>query len=125
MFQQQISKEKQRLRKQREDINKSIKSLEDQLKGIDAEVKAIQAYETARGGKVAVKTKRRRRRKTSRRAEIVTIVQSSKNGVGRSGIIDKLGIKGDKSAEQSVSNALSAMKKAGELKHKDGLYSAR
>ena len=124
MFQQQISKEKQRLQKARADVVKNIRSLEDQLKGIDAEVKAIQAYESARGVKAGTSTGRRRRRKTSRRAEIVKIVQSSKAGVGRAGIIDKLGIKGDKSAEQSVSNALSAMKKAGELKHEDGLYSA-
>ena len=123
LFQQQITKEKQRLQKQRDAIKKNIASLERELKSIDAEIKAIQAYETARGVKVKV-AGGRRRRKTSRRAEIVAIVKASKTGIGRAGIIDQLGIKGDKSAEQSVSNALSAMKKSGELKHEDGLYSS-
>ena len=43
-------------------------------------------------------------------------------GVGRGGVIDTLQVKGDKSAEQSVSTALAALKKSGAVAHRDGKY---
>lgn len=43
-------------------------------------------------------------------------------GVRRGGLIDALNVKGNKSAEQSVSNALAALKKSGAVAHRDGKY---
>ncbi len=43
-------------------------------------------------------------------------------GMGRADILEALGVKGDKSGEQSVSNALSALKKKGDIAVEDGKY---
>ncbi len=43
--------------------------------------------------------------------------------MNRAQILEALSVKGDKSAEQSVSNALTKMKKDKELKQTDGIYS--
>jgi hypothetical protein len=46
----------------------------------------------------------------------------SSNGLSRSEILESLGLKGDKSGEQSVSNALTALKKAGRVTSNEGRY---
>ena len=43
-------------------------------------------------------------------------------GLARADILTLLTLKGDKSAEKSVSNALTNMKKAKKIKSKDGKY---
>ncbi|MDE0348742.1 MAG: hypothetical protein OXM56_03410 [Gammaproteobacteria bacterium] len=145
-FRTQVAEEKKRLSQQRRDAEKRIASLESELstlaaemKGIDGELAAIEAYESAtaapaprsrqrraRTAEAAAPAKRtRRRRRVSRRAEIVSVIASfGAAGAGRADIIRTLDVKGDKSAEQSVSNALAALKKSGEVAHQDGKYIA-
>lgn len=43
-------------------------------------------------------------------------------GIGRADLIEQLGVKGDKSGEQSVSNQLSILKKAGTITADGGMY---
>ena len=140
-FRTQVAEEKKRLSQQRRDTEKRIASLEAELsaaagemKGIDGELAAIEAYESAtapaprkrraRKAEAPAPAKRtRRRRRVSRRAEIVAAIASfGAAGAGRADIIRTLDVKGDKSAEQSVSNALAALKKSGEVAHQDGKY---
>ena len=149
-FRTQVAEEKKRLSQQRRDTEKRIGALESELgalaaemKGIDAELAAIEAYESAttapaprkrRARKAdasapatpAPAKRTRRRRRVSRRAEIVAAIASfGAAGAGRADIIRTLDVKGDKSAEQSVSNALAALKKSGEVAHQDGKYIAQ
>ena len=146
-FRTQVAEEKKRLSQQRRDTEKRIGALESELsalatemKGIAAELAAIDAYESAtaapaprkrraRKADAAAPTpakRTRRRRKVSRRAEIVSAIASfGAAGAGRADIIRTLDVKGDKSAEQSVSNALAALKKSGEVTHQDGKYMAQ
>ena len=49
---------------------------------------------------------------------------SGADGVNRADLLHALGMKGNKSGEQSVSNALSALKKAGATSSKNGRYIA-
>ncbi|MBK8082328.1 MAG: hypothetical protein IPK28_00010 [Devosia sp.] len=49
---------------------------------------------------------------------------SGADGINRADLLLALGMKGDKSGEQSVSNALSALKKAGATSTKNGRYVA-
>ena len=148
-FRTQVAEEKKRLSQQRRDTEKRIGALESELsalagemKGIDAELAAIEAYESATGAPAPRKRRARkadasaaatpapakrtrRRRRVSRRAEIVSVIASfGAAGAGRADIIGTLDVKGDKSAEQSVSNALAALKKSGEVAHQDGKYIA-
>lgn len=144
-FRTQVAEEKKRLSQQRRDTEKRIGALESELsslatemKGIDAELAAIDAYESATAAPAPRKRRApkadapapakrtRRRRRASRRAEIVTAIASfGAAGAGRADIIRTLDVKGDKSAEQSVSNALAALKKSGEVTHQDGKYMAQ
>lgn len=147
-FRTQVAEEKKRLSQQRRDTEKRIGALESELgalaaemRGIDAELAAIEAYESAttapaprkrRARKTdasasatpAPAKRTRRRRRVSRRAEIVAAIASfGAAGAGRADIIRRLDVKGDKSAEQSVSNALANLKKSGAVAHGDGKYS--
>ena len=147
-FRTYVAEEKKRLTQQRRDVQKRVSGLEGELqalgaelKNIDNEMEAIQAYESAKASVPAPARRRarkadpeapapakktRRRRKVSRRTEIVAAIASfGEAGAGRADIIEALNVKGDKSAEQSVSNALAALKKAGGVAHQDGKYIAQ
>ena len=147
-FRTYVAEEKKRLTQRRSDVQKRVSGLEAELqalgaesKNIDNEMEAIQAYESAKASVPAPARRRarkedaaapapakktRRRRKVSRRAEIVAAIASfGEAGAGRADIIEALNVKGDKPAEQSVSNALAALKKAGGVAHQDGKYIAQ
>lgn len=62
-------------------------------------------------------------RRTGIREEVLALIKQH-GSVTRSEIIVRMDAKGNKGAEQSVSNALSALKKAGSVTTKDGSYSA-
>ena len=142
-FRTHVTQEKTRLAQQRRvaqkrttEVESELSDLRSELKSIDSELAAIAAYENARSDAPAPRGRRgrkadappparttRRRRRGSRQAEILSAIASSDSGgVGRAGIIAALGVKGDKSAEQSVSNALAALKKSGAVAHQDGKY---
>jgi hypothetical protein len=58
-------------------------------------------------------------RRTGIRAQVLDFIKA-KPGIGRAEILEKMNGKGDKSTEQSVSNALSALKKDGLILSVDG-----
>src|ERR1039457_4243789 len=60
-------------------------------------------------------------RRTGIREELLKLIHDN-SGIGRAAILEKTGVKGDKKAEQSVSNALAALKKAGLVDNPDGGY---
>ena len=110
---------------QREKYQKQREDAKAKLDEAEAELRALDAYERAKKGKpaqTAGEHKTRKPRETGKRAEVLNLVASYPDGVTAGELKDKLGIKGDKSAEQSLSNALSALKKAGQLALRDGRY---
>ena len=142
-FRTHVTQEKKRLAQQRRvaakrtaEIESQLGDLRSELETIDGEFAAIAAYERARSDAPAPRVRRRpkadaptrartrrRRRRGARRAEILSVIASfGSDGVGRGGIIGTLNVKGDKSAEQSVSSALAALKKSGAVAHQDGKY---
>lgn len=62
-------------------------------------------------------------RRTGIRDEVLGLVKANP-GINRSALIAEMNIKGDKSAEQSLSNALAALKKAGTVTADGGAYKA-
>ena len=58
------------------------------------------------------------------REEVLRVIGDNPEGINRADILDKLGAKGDKKAEQSISNALANLKKTGTLTADGGLYKA-
>ena len=64
-------------------------------------------------------------RRTGIRDEVLGVINRHPQGIGRADILTAMDAKGDKSAEQSVSNALSALKKANTVTTTDdGKYKA-
>lgn len=61
-------------------------------------------------------------RRTGIRNDVLDIIKKTPNGINRADILATMDAKGDKSAEQSVSNALSALKKQNAVTGKDGTY---
>ena len=52
------------------------------------------------------------------------VIKDHPSGLTRGEILDRMGLKGDKSGEMSVSNALTALTKANQVTRRDGRYAA-
>ena len=99
---------------------------------LETQLQAIEAYEKVMGPAAAVASKRRkraasltprrRRRDSNRTATIREAIQNAPDGIDRKGIIEALGCKGDKAAEQAVSNTLARLKKTGDVAHEGRTY---
>lgn len=121
-----IARERRRLDKRRSALLTRRKQLDSELADVEREVAAVEAYETAKGMKSGPRKKsaarKGGRRGGSRRQSVVDLIAQHPEGIGRADILVALGVKGDKPAEQSVSNALTALKKNGQIAATDGKY---
>ena len=62
-------------------------------------------------------------RRSGIRDQVLAVIQQS-DGMARADLLKTMEAVGNKSAEQSISNALAALKKAGIIKAENGVYSA-
>ena len=127
-FQDFIARDRQRLQAEREAIFNQQHELEQKLAAINNEMRAIDAYEAAKSGKAmpARQTGGRRApraRSGSKREQLLQVIKGG-NGLTRGEILEKMGLKGNKSGEMSVSNALTALTKANQVARRDGRYVA-
>ena len=120
-----ITRERERLHAEREAIFTQQQELETKLGDINRELAAIDAYEAAKTGKqLPAKTTTRRAamgRKGSKREELLGVIRAG-DGLTRGEILEKMGLKGNKSGEMSVSNALTALTKGNQVLRRDGKY---
>jgi hypothetical protein len=128
-FADHIQQERDRLNRQREEISNQQKELENQLAAVNREFEAIDAYEAAKTGK-AVRSHRQSRgartqtaRGGSKREALLEVIRGNE-GLTRGEILERMGLKGDKASEMSVSNALTAMTKSGQVSRHEGKYVA-
>lgn len=120
-----IVQERDRLNKALADISAKQEALNAEAAAIRKELSAVDAYERAKSGKPAVaKTTGGRAARGSRQETLLSLIAGNPDGMTRGDILTNLGVKGDKAAEGSISNALNTMKKAGKLSSKDGKYIA-
>ncbi len=125
-FAEYIQGERDRLNALRETALEARAEIDDTLAGIDREFKAIDAYEAAKSGKAlrpASSDRQTRPRRGSRREELLELIGQN-NGLSRGDILDRMGLKGDKSGEMSVSNALTSLTKRGQITREGGKYYA-
>ena len=85
------------------------------------------AYEAAKSGKAAVPARQARGRATatrrgSKRDSLLALIRESAAGLTRGEIIERMGLKGNKSGEMSVSNALTALTKGNQVSRQGGKY---
>lgn len=62
-------------------------------------------------------------RRSGVRQDVLAVIKD-KGPIARAPLLEDMGVKGDKAGEQSVSNALAALKKAGDITATDGNYEA-
>jgi hypothetical protein len=136
-----MQRERERLNREREEIVNQQKDLENKLTEINHEFAAIDAYEAAKTGKAATPSRQPRAPRKSdmpikqlsmdngarpetgtRREAILNVIGENPNGLSRGEILARIGLKGNKSAQKSVSNALTALTKSNRVSRKDGKY---
>ena len=136
-----MQRERERLNREREEIVNQQKDLENKLTEINHEFAAIDAYEAAKTVKAA--TPRRQQpslRKSgapikqlsvdtgaspqtgTRREAILQVIEKNPSGLSRGEILERIGLKGNKSAQKSVSNALTALIKSNRVLRREGKY---
>ena len=140
-FRDFVAHERERLTARLGEINNQEQVLAEERDAIERELAGIAAYVAAKEGRLKpVEKKRRggralagpRSRNTpsrpraprgERRTQVLNTIKEHEEGLSRGEIIELLGIKkGDKSGAVSVSNALSALKKAEYIESRDGKY---
>jgi len=121
-----MQKERERLDKEREAIFNEQQELETKLAEINRELAAIDAYEAAKTGKATTPARqtrapRQQARRGSRREALLRMI-SENPGLARGDILERMGLKGNKAGEMSVSNALTALTKANQVARREGKY---
>ena len=122
-FEEMVVAERKRLTEALVDIDTKIAALNVEASALKKELSALDAYEAAKTGKPTVqKLTGSRPPRGSRQQSLLGLIAAYPDGIGRGGILEQLGLKGDKAGESSTSNALNTLKKAGKLASKGGLY---
>lgn len=95
------------------------------LDRINRQFAAMDAYEATLAGKNtrnnATSAIAQKPRRGSRREDILNILAQSQ-GLSRGELLEKMGLKGDKSGEMSISNALTALAKKNQVRREGGKY---
>ena len=127
-FSDVMQQERERLTREREDILNQQRGLEGKLAEINREFAAVDAYKSAKSGKATTTARqraggpRRQARRGSRREALLEVIRSDASGLSRGEILERMGLKGDKSGEMSVSNALTALTKSNQVSRREGKY---
>ena len=129
-----IKSESVRLEEERKAIVAQQHELGNKLAELDRERAAIAAYEITRSGKFAQpkapaagRASRNRPasaggRPGSKREALLSLIRENPSGLRRAEIFEKMGLKGDKRGEMSVSNALTALSKSKQVTRQNERY---
>ena len=123
-FSDYIARERERLSREREEISNQRRELDNRLAEIDREFQALDVYQVAKTGKPSGGRRTRmqpRARRGSRREELLNLIRDG-NGLSRREILERMGLKGDKSGEMSVSSALTVLAKGNQVRRESGKY---
>jgi hypothetical protein len=118
-----ITKQRDALVQQRDSISTQQHELQQQLDAVNAMLAKFDVFE----GKAAARAPAGRTRRTttarsgSRRDELLLVIRNG-DGLSRGEILEKMGLKGDKAGEMSISNALTALTKSQQVERRDGKY---
>lgn len=137
-----VREERDDLHRQREAIFAQQKDLEEKLADIDRKLRAYEVFEAAlrgqlpvelapgprrgRGGRTVMRPQSGGGRRMGKTADILEFIKAASNdGISRTELLDRLGAKGDKRAEQSLSNSLYSLRKQGLIQARErGVYYA-
>jgi hypothetical protein len=128
-----IQRERDRLHRERDDVHRQQQELANKLAEIERELEAIDAYEAAKAGKASASFRPQARGRSggsqaprgSRREALLQIIRENPDGLRRREILERMGLKGDRAGEMSVSNALTALTKSNQVSRHEGKYFAQ
>lgn len=125
-FAEMMATERERLNTALSEVADKIAALNEEAAGYRRELSAIDAYERAKTGTSngARTGNGTRSPRGAKQETLFSLIQGSGDGMTRAQILEAVGVKGDKKAEGSISNALTNMKKAGKIGLNDGIYRA-
>ena len=121
-FARMISAERQRLQKILEDAFSRKSVIDREITGIQQELNAMGAFVSAKLG-MSGKRRAKRSPRGQKRQQVLDTIKRVPQGLTRGEIIQKLNA-AEKSAQQSISNALSALFKSKAVKRENGRYRA-
>ena len=121
-----IARQREALLNQRGELLNQQRALQDQLDQLDVMLTKFDVFEgkQAHGRKLARSSKGSGSgRRGSKRDELLGVIRDG-HGLTRGEILEKMGLKGNKSGEMSVSNALTALTKNNQVRRDGGKYIA-
>jgi hypothetical protein len=122
-----ITRQRDTLLAQREAIFTQQQALQTQLDSLNSMLAKFDVFEgkarPAPSSRAAKGAGSRGPRKGSKREELLAVIRAG-NGMSRGEILERMQLKGDKAGEMSVSNALTALTKANEVRRENGKYLA-
>ena len=110
-----ITRQREALLQQREHIFAQQHTLQQELDEVNAMLAKFDVFEGKATPQRRTQTRRAvGSRRGSKREQLMEVIRDG-NGLTRGEILEKMGLKGDKSGEMSVSNALTALTKANQV----------
>ena len=128
-----IQQQREKLLKRREDTLSRQAELQKELDAINSELKRADLYLNPDAVKEEKKPRQQRQpREGGQRAPrgeirgkvLEAIREAGPDGISRADLLEKFGVKGDKSGEQKISNATNALRKAGQVDNRNGQWIA-
>src|SRR3954468_8804179 len=118
-----ITRQREALLQQRQELLNQQQAIQQQLDELEEMLGKFDVFE----GKAARPRKQTPRasgsRRGSKRDELLNVIRAG-NGLTRGEILEKMGLKGNKAGEMSVSNALTALSKGNQVTRRDRKYVA-
>ena len=120
-----ITRQREALLHQRQELVNQQQAIQQQLDELDEMLGKFDVFEgkAARPRKQTLSQRASGSRRGSKRDELMNVIRGG-NGLTRGEILEKMGLKGDKAGEMSVSNALTALTKANQVTRRDRKYVA-
>ena len=129
MFADLMAQERARIQEAIKAAKAKRQEAEQEMSQLEAQVAAIKAYDAALKGKAGKSVPKEpsapRGRRGEKREAIRELIAQHPDGLTRGELLKEMNARGDKAAEQSISNALAALKKAGRLTQEGKTYKAR
>jgi hypothetical protein len=117
-----ITRQREALLAQREAIFTQQAELQMQLDEVNGMLAKFDVFEGKATRAPQARGRRTQSRRGSKRDGILQAIKGNAGGLTRGEILEKMGLKGDKSGEMSVSNALTALTKSNQVARRDGKY---
>jgi hypothetical protein len=123
-----IARQREVLLNQRQELLNQQNAVQEQLDQLDEMLTKFDVFEgkyAKRQGAKKASTRRASRggRRGSKREELLRVIQDGR-GLTRGEILERMGLKGNKAGEMSVSNALTALTKSNQVRRDGRKYLA-